>query len=69
VQLLRLRKVARHRIRPLAEEECYARCHGERSVELRVVKLEPRRPRYRLDVTGETLRRSFEERLDGRESA
>jgi hypothetical protein len=33
---------------------------------LRVVSVEPRRPRYKLDVTGEDLRTSFEERLDAR---
>jgi hypothetical protein len=32
-----------------------------------VVKLEPRRPRYDLDVTGEDLRRSFEARIDARD--
>jgi hypothetical protein len=30
------------------------------------VKLEPRRPRFQLRVTGEDLRRRFEERLDKR---
>jgi hypothetical protein len=36
---------------------------------LRVVNIEPRRPRYRLDVSGEDLRARFEERLDAREAA
>jgi hypothetical protein len=31
-----------------------------------VVKLEPRRPRYELAVTGEDLRRDFEARIDAR---
>ena len=50
----------------LGEAECYHRLHGERDNEVRVVKLEPRRPRFQLRVTGEDLRRRFEERLDKR---
>jgi hypothetical protein len=61
-----LRKL-RLRLRPLSEAEAYARCHGRRESEVRIVHLEPRRPRYELRVTGEDLRRSFEERLDARE--
>ena len=57
----------RLRLRPLSEAEAYARCHGRRESEVRIVHLEPRRPRYELRVTGEDLRRSFEERLDARE--
>jgi hypothetical protein len=55
------------RLRPLDEAEAYARCHGERGAEVRVVHLEPKRPRYQLRVTGEDLRRSFERRLLKRE--
>jgi hypothetical protein len=33
------------------------------------VKLEPRRPRFDLDVSGEDLRQAFESRLDKREPA
>jgi hypothetical protein len=57
----------RIRLRPLSEAEAYARCHGTRETEVRIVHLEPRRPRYELRVTGEDLRRSFERRLDSRE--
>ena len=57
----------RTRLRPLSEAEAYARCHGTRETEVRIVHLEPRRPRYPLRVTGEDLRRSFEQRLDSRE--
>ncbi len=57
----------RQRLRPLTEAEAYARCHGTRDAEVRIVKLEPRRPRYDLEVSGEDLRRSFEEKLAGRE--
>ena len=33
---------------------------------MKIVRLEPRRPRYDLDVTGEELRRQLEEKLDSR---
>jgi hypothetical protein len=55
------------RLRSLNEAEAYARCHGERGAEVRIVHLEPKRPRYPLRVTGEDLRRSFERRLLKRE--
>ena len=57
----------RQRLRPLTEAEAYARCHGSRDAEVRIVKLEPRRPRYQLEVSGEDLRRSFEAKLESRE--
>ncbi len=57
------------RLRSLSEAECYARCYGERAGMLRVVNMEPRRPRFKLDVSGEDLRASFEERLDARDAA
>lgn len=57
----------RQRLRPLTEAEAYHRCHGMRESEVRIVHLEPRRPRYELEVSGEDLRRSFEEKLEGRE--
>ena len=52
----------RQRLRPLTEAEAYARCHGTRDSEVRIVRIEPRRPRYQLEVSGEDLRRSFERR-------
>ena len=58
----------RQRLRPLTEAEAYARCHGIRESDVKIVKLEPRRPRYQLPVSGEDLRRSFEEKLARRES-
>jgi len=65
--LLRLRH-RRWRARPLHEAEAYARCHGDRSNDVKVVRLPPRRPRYLAVLrTGEELRRRFEERLDSRE--
>jgi hypothetical protein len=54
------------RLRPLDEAEAYARCHGDRGADVRIVHIEPRRPRYETNVSGEELRRSFEERLDAR---
>ncbi len=55
------------RLRPLDEAEAYARCHGGRGADVRIVHVEPRRPRYQLRITGEDLRRSFERRLEARE--
>jgi hypothetical protein len=53
----------------LSEAECYARCYGWRSEEsVRVVVIEPRRPRYEPPhASGEFLRALFEEKLDTRE--
>jgi len=34
---------------------------------VKIVRLEPRRPRYDLDVTGEELRRQLEVKLDARD--
>ena len=58
----------RERLRSFDEATAYARCHGERDENVRLVKLPPRRARFE-DVlsNGESLRQSFEERLDGRE--
>jgi hypothetical protein len=50
----------------LSEAECYARCYGDHDPTVQTVKLEPRRPRYRLPVSGEDLRRGLEQRLDER---
>jgi len=55
------------RLRMLTEAECYVRCYGGWDPTVTLVKLEPRRPRYELRVTGEDLRRGLEERLDARE--
>jgi len=57
----------RQRLRSLGEAEAYARCHGSREADVKIVHLEPRRPRYELRVSGEDLRRSFERKLAGRE--
>jgi hypothetical protein len=54
------------RLRQLSEAECYARCYRGWEPTVTVVKLEPRRPRYPASVTGETLRKFFEDRIDAR---
>ena len=54
------------RLRSLSEDECYARCYRGWEPTVTLVKLEPRRPRYETSVSGETLRRIFEERIDAR---
>ena len=51
----------------LSEAECYIRLYGGWDPAVTIVKLEPRRPRYDLRVTGEDLRRGLEQRLDARE--
>ena len=58
----------RERLRSYDEATAYARCHGERDENVRLVKLPPRRARFE-DVlsSGESLRQSFEDRLDARE--
>jgi hypothetical protein len=52
----------------LDEAAAYARCHGSRDNDVRIVKLPPRRPRYEDVLTaGEDLRVLFERRLDARD--
>jgi hypothetical protein len=55
------------RLRSLSEAECYARCYGGWEATVRIVRLEPRRPRHPVLLEGEALRRRFEEALDARE--
>ena len=62
-----LRRRINKDLKPLSEAEAYARCHGSRGDEVRIVKGEPRRARYETDVSGEHLREAFESRLDTRE--
>lgn len=58
------RRQAEH---PIGEAEAYARSYGEKSADVKPVKLPPRRKRFELAVSGEELRRRFEERLRARE--
>jgi hypothetical protein len=57
------------RLRPLSEAECYARLYGPRGDSyVTVIDIPPRmRSDSFLGVTGEDLRRRFEELLDERE--
>ena len=62
----------RTRERPLEEADAYARLHGGRTGEVTVVRVvQPEPPRERLlpRLTGEHLRRCFEQRLEGRKAA
>jgi hypothetical protein len=56
------------RLRPLTEAECYARCYGGWEATVRVVQLEPRRPRSEVLLTGEAIRRRFEQLFEAREA-
>jgi hypothetical protein len=59
---------AMQRLRTLSEAECYARCYGWRGEDgVKVIRAEPRRPRYETPVSGELLRTLFEDKLDSRE--
>ena len=55
-------------MRALSEEECYLRCYGAGDSQVRLIKLEPRRPRGFVRISGEELRQLFELRLDAREA-
>ncbi|MGH3104455.1 MAG: hypothetical protein ACRDN6_10230 [Gaiellaceae bacterium] len=55
------------RLRPLSEAECYARCYGSADDSVRIVRLERRRSRSAPRLSGEDVRRLFEDRLDSRE--
>ncbi len=57
------------RERTISEAEAYGRSYGDQSGDVKIVKVEPRRPRYQLKVTGEALRGAFLERLNRREPA
>ena len=57
------------RLRPLTEAECYTRCYGTRDATVTVIPVERRQPRTSPRVSGEYLRRLFEERLDTRDPA
>jgi hypothetical protein len=58
----------RERLRIIDEATAYARCHGDRDENVRIVNLPPRRVRYEAVLSsGEAIRRGFEDRLDTRE--
>jgi hypothetical protein len=59
---------AKQRLRQLGESEAYHHSYGDTPRDVRIVKLEPRRPRYRQVLAdGERLRQAFLQRLDKRE--
>jgi hypothetical protein len=56
------------RLRPLCESEAYHHSYGEAPRDVKIVKLEPRRPRYQeVLADGERLRQAFLQRLDKRD--
>jgi hypothetical protein len=55
------------RLHQIGEAEAYGRSYGNQSGDVRIVKVEPRRPRYQLKVTGEALRNAFLDRLSRRD--
>jgi hypothetical protein len=65
---MRLLRKKRQRLRPLTETEAYARCHGDRAEDVRIVKIERKRPRFPTTVSGERVRTMFEARLNAREA-
>jgi hypothetical protein len=54
------------RLRPLTEAECYARCYGGGDENVRVIRMPARARRRVTRVSGEQLRRLYEERLEQR---
>ena len=57
------------RLHQIGESEAYGRSYGETSGDVKVVKVEPRRPRRQLKMSGEALRNAFLERLNRRDHA
>jgi hypothetical protein len=59
---------AKQRLRELGESEAYHHSYGDTPRDVKIVKLEPRRPRYKQVLAdGERLRQAFVQRLDKRE--
>jgi hypothetical protein len=61
------RRTNESRLHQIGEAEAYGRSYGDQSGEVKIVKVEPRRPRYQLKVSGEALRDAFLDRLNRRE--
>jgi hypothetical protein len=58
----------RQRLRPLGESEAYHHSYGDAPRDVKIVKLEPRRPRYQQVLAdGERMRQAFLQRLAKRE--
>ena len=59
---------SKQRLRPLGESEAYHHSYGDAPRDVKIVELEPRRPRYKQVLAdGERLRQAFLQRLDKRE--
>lgn len=63
------RRKTETRLHEIGEAEAYGRSYGDQTGEVKIVKVEPRRPRYQLEVSGEKLRNAFLDRLNRREPA
>jgi hypothetical protein len=60
---------SKQRLRELGESEAYHHSYGDAPRDVKIVKLEPRRPRYQQVLAdGERLRQAFLTRLDKREN-
>jgi hypothetical protein len=58
----------RKRLRQIGEAEAYDHSYGEEPRDVKIVKQEPRRPRYReVLADGERMRQAFLERLERRQ--
>jgi hypothetical protein len=55
------------RLRPLSETECYVRLYGRDEDTVKIIAVIHRRPGRGPRLSGESLRRLFEKRLDSRE--
>ena len=61
------KKKSKQRLHELGESEAYHHSYGEPPRDVKIVKLEPRRPRYKQVLAdGERLRQAFAQRLDNR---
>jgi hypothetical protein len=59
---------AKRRLRELGESEAYHNAYGDAPRDVKIVKLEPRRPRYQQVLAdGERMRQAFLQRLNKRE--
>ncbi len=67
MRLFRRRSDAR--LHEIGEAEAYGRSYGDQTGLVKVIKVEPRRPRYHLKVSGEALRDAFLDRLNRRKPA
>jgi hypothetical protein len=61
------RRKQESRLHQIGEAEAYGRSYGDTKRDVKIVKVEPRRPRYQLKVTGEALRDAFLDRLNRRD--